>query len=201
VAVGLVSAQCGGDKPDEIWVVYTLQPHPDGTLTGDSVRASTNSACAAKRTVKFTRTGDADPNKVADPAVLPTRLTTPADALRGRYRETSTFPNGTIVPARLLTANTYCLRTGDRCMSLFHGSDGAVTLMFAKDKWTRNEQGTTMCGGGGTAQITINAEYPLPEQMDDPIALLTGSGNETVAAGGACSGGGDFQDKFERTGD
>lgn len=201
VAVGLASAQCGGDKPDEIWVVYTLKPQPDGTLSGESVRASTNSACAAKRTVKFTRTGDADPNKVADPAVLPTRSTSPADALRGRYRETSTFTNGTIVAPRLLTANTYCLRTGDRCMSLFHGSDGAVTLMFAKDKWTRNEQGTTMCGGGGTAQITVNAVYPLPAEMEDPIAVLTGQGNEVVAAGGACTGGGDFNDRFERTGD
>ena len=201
VAVGLASAQCGGDKPDEIWVVYTLQPQPDGTLSGETVRASTNTACAAKRTVKFTRTGDADPNKVADPAVLPPRLTTPADALRGRYRETTTFTSTTVVPPRILTANTYCLRTGDRCMSLFHGSDGAVTLMFAKDKWARIEQGTTMCGGGGTAQITVNAEYPLPAEMDDPIALLTGHGNEAVAAGGACTGGGDFNDRFERLGD
>jgi serine/threonine protein kinase len=201
VAVGLASAQCGGDKPDEIWAVYTLQPQPDGTLSGETVRASTNTACAAKRTVKFTRTGDADPNKVADPAVLPPRLTTPADALRGRYRETTTFTTSTVVPPRILTANTYCLRTGDRCMSLFHGSDGAVTLMFAKDKWTRIEQGTTMCGGGGTAQITVNAEYPLPAEMDDPIALLTGHGNEVVAAGGACTGGGDFNDRFERMGD
>jgi serine/threonine protein kinase len=200
IAVGLASAQCGGPTPDEIWVVYSLQPHPDGTLTGESVRASTNSACAAKRTVKFTRTGDADPNKVADPAVLPPRLTSPADALRGRYRETTTFTNATVVPPRLLTANTYCLRTGDRCMSLFHGPDGAVTLMFAKDKWTRNEQGTTMCGGGGTAQITVNAEYPLPAEMEDPIAVLTGHGNEVVAAGGACTGGGEFDDRFERTG-
>jgi hypothetical protein len=86
-------------------------------------------------------------------------------------------------------------------MSLFHGSDGAVTLMFANDKWTRNEHGTTMCSAEGTAQITTNAEYPMPAQMDDPIALLTGSGIETVAAGAACTGGGDFQDKFERTGD
>jgi serine/threonine protein kinase len=201
VAVGLASAQCGGDKPDEIWVVYTLKPQPDGTLSGESVRASTNTACAAKRTVKFTRTGDADPNKVADPAVLPPRSTSPAVALRGRYRETSTFTNGTIVPPRLLTGNTYCLRTGDRCMSLFHGSDGAVTLMFAKDKWTRNEQGTTMCGGGGTAQIAVNAVYPLPAEMEDPIAVLTGQGNEAVAAGGACTGGGDFNDRFERAGD
>jgi serine/threonine protein kinase len=28
VAVGLASAQCGGDTPAELWVVYTLQPHP-----------------------------------------------------------------------------------------------------------------------------------------------------------------------------
>ncbi|MDT5018368.1 MAG: eukaryotic-like serine/threonine-protein kinase [Mycobacterium sp.] len=202
VAVGLASAQCGGDKPDEIWVVYSLQPQPDGTLSGETIRASTNSACAAKRTVKFTRTGDADPNRVADPAVLPTRATTTADALRGNYRETTTFTNGTYVPSKVFTANTYCLRTGDRCMSLFHGSAGAaVTLMFAKDKWTRNEQGTTTCGAGGTAQITINAEYPLPAEMEDPIALLTGHGNAVVAAGGACTGGGDFNDRFERTSD
>jgi serine/threonine-protein kinase len=201
VAVGLASAQCsGGPTPDEIWVIYTLQPHPDGTLSGESVRASTNSACAAKRTVKFTRTGDADPNKVADPAVLPPRATSPADALRGRYRETTSFTNGTIVAPRLLTANTYCLRTGDRCMSLFHGPDGAVTLIFANDKWTRNEQGTTNCSISGTAQITTTAEYPLPKEMEDPIAVLTGHGNVVVAEGGACTGGGEFDDRFERTG-
>lgn len=202
VAVGLASALCGGDKPDEIWVIYTLTPQPDGTLTGETIRDSTNSACAAKRTVKFTRTGDADPNKVADPAVLPTRATSPADVLRGRYRETTTFTNAAMAPPpRVLTADTYCLRTGDRCMSLFHGPDGAVTLMYANDKWTRNEQGTTNCGGGGTAQITVNAEYPMPTQIEDPLALLTGSGTLVVAPGGACTGGGEFEDRFERTGD
>ena len=201
MAVGLASALCGGDKPDEIWVVYTLKPQPDGTLSGESIRASTNSACAAKRTMKFTRTGDADPNKVADPTVLPTRSSTIADALRGSYRETTIFTNGTVVPPSVLTANTYCLRTGDRCMSLFHGPAGAVTLMFAKDKWTRTEQGTTMCGAGGTAQLTITADYPLPAELEDPIAVLTGRGSQQVAPGGDCTGGGDFEDRFERTGD
>ncbi|MDT5247180.1 MAG: eukaryotic-like serine/threonine-protein kinase [Mycobacterium sp.] len=201
VAVGLASADCGGDKPDELWVVYTLQPAPDGTLTGETIRASTNSACAAKRSVKFTRTGDPDLNKVPDPAVLPPRVSNTADVLRGSYRQTTTFTNGNVVPGKVLTANTYCLRTGDRCMSLFHADGGAVTLMFADDKWTRNEQGTTMCAGGGTAQVTITAEYPMPVQIDDPIALLTGRGSQTVAAGGACTGGGDFEDKFQRTGD
>ncbi|WP_157681339.1 serine/threonine-protein kinase [Mycobacterium sp. JS623] len=200
VAVGLASAQCG-DASAELWVVFTLQPHPDGTLSGESVRASTNGACAAKRTVKFTRTGDPDLNKVPDPDVLPPRSVTPAEALRGSYRQTTTFANGNVLPGGVLTANTYCLRTGDRCMSLFHNPDGAVTLMFANDKWTRNEQGTTMCGAGGTAQMTITAEYPMPAQLDDPLSVLTGNGNQTVAAGGGCSGGGAFSDKFERTGD
>jgi serine/threonine-protein kinase len=200
VAVGLASAQCG-EAPAELWVVYTLQPHPDGTLTGETVRASTDGACSAKRTVNFTRTGDADLNKVPDPAVLPPRTVNPADALRGSYRQTTTFTNGNVVPGSVLTVNTYCLRTGDRCMSLFHGTNGVVTLMFAADKWTRNEGGTTTCSAGGTAHVTITADYPLPVHLDDPIPLLTGRGNQTVAAGSDCAGGGDFQDKFERTGD
>jgi serine/threonine-protein kinase len=201
VAVALASAPCGTPTPVEMWVVYTLQPQPDGTLSGESIRASTNSGCAAKRSLKFTRTGDPDANKVPDPSVLPPRTATVADALRGSYRETTTFSNGNVVSGKVLTANTYCLRTGGRCLSLFHASDGVVTLIYATDKWTRNEQGTVMCGGGGTSQMTITAEYPLPAQMDDPIALLTGHGTQTIAAGGACNGGGDFNDKFERTGD
>ena len=73
--------------------------------------------------------------------------------------------------------------------------------MFADDKWTRNEEGTTMCSASGSAHVTITAEYPLPAQLDDPIAVLTGRGKQTMAAGGDCTGGGDFEDRFERTGD
>jgi serine/threonine-protein kinase len=201
VAVGLASAQCGSDTPEELWVVFTLRPQPDGTLTGETVRASTNGVCAAKRTVKFTRTGDPDPNKVPDPDVLPPRSVTPADGLRGRYRQTTTFADGNVLPGATLQADTYCLRTGDRCMSLFHGPEGIVTLMFAGDKWTRNEKGVSPCAAGGTAEMTVTAEYPMPATLDDPIATLTGRGKQTVAPGGACAGGGDFQDRFERTGD
>ena len=151
--------------------------------------------------MKFTRTGDPDLNKVPDPAVQPSRVVTPAEGLRGSYRETTTFTNGNVIPGKVLTANTYCLRTGDRCMSLFYAGEGAVTLIFAKDKWTRNEKGTTTCTASGTSQTTITAEYPLPRELDDPIAQLNGRGTQTIAPGGACTGGGDFEDKFERTGD
>jgi serine/threonine-protein kinase len=121
--------------------------------------------------------------------------------LRGSYLETTTFTDGSVVTGKNLTADTYCLRTGDRCMSLFHAGGQAVTLLYADEKWARNEKGTTACGAGGTAQMTITADYPMPRQLDDPISVLTGRGTQTVAPGGACTGGGDFEDRFERTGD
>ena len=200
VAVALASAQCI-NGPTEFWVVYKLQPQPDGSLSGETTRASIDSGCSAKRTVKFTRTGDVDVNKVPDPAVLPPRSASAAEALHGSYRESTTFANGNVLPAADLTARTDCLRDVDRCMSLLHAPDGVITMIFEDGKWTRNEVGMTNCSAGGTAQITITAEFPLPEQLEDPIPVLTGRGTQTVAAGGGCTGGGDFVDTFERTGD
>jgi serine/threonine-protein kinase len=199
VAVGLGSTSCN-DAPTEVWVVFTLQPQPDGTLTGETTRSTINSCSAAKRTVTFTRTGDPDLAKAPDPASLPPRAASPSTALRGRYHETITYANGGSAPGQDdLTVRTVCLRTGDRCMSLFHAIDGVVPLVFSGDKWTRDDEGTVPCNSGGTAHIKLSAEYPLPDPLQDPIPLLTGHGhNETT--GSTCAGGA-FEDKFERTGD
>jgi serine/threonine protein kinase, bacterial len=199
VAVGLGSTPCN-DAPTEVWVVFTLQPQPDGTLTGDTTRSTINSCSAAKRTVTFTRTGDPDLTKVPDPASLPPRAASPSTALHGRYHETITYANGGSAPGQDdLMVRTVCLRNGDRCMSLFHAIDGVVPLVFGGGKWTRDDEGTVPCNSGGTAHIKLSAEYPLPDPLQDPIPLLTGHGrNETI--GSTCAGG-DFEDKFERTGD
>jgi serine/threonine-protein kinase len=199
VAVGLGSTSCN-DAPTEVWVVFTLQPQPDGTLSGETTRSTTNSCSTAKRTVTFTRTGDPDLAKVPDPAALPPRAASPSTALRGRYHETITYANGGSAPGQDdLTVRTVCLRTGDRCMSLFHAIDGVVPLVFSGGKWTRDDEGTVPCNLGGTVNIKLSAEYPLPEPLQDPIPLLTGRGHN-VTTGSACAGG-DFEDKFERTGD
>jgi hypothetical protein len=79
--------------------------------------------------------------------------------------------------------------------------DQAVSLMYAEGKWTRDESGPSPCAAGRTATVSITAEYPLPATVDDRIALLVGRGTQTVAPGSACTGGGDFHDRFERTGD
>jgi serine/threonine protein kinase, bacterial len=199
IAVGLGSTQCN-DAPVEVWAVFTLQPQPDGTLSGETTRGTTNSCNASKRTVTFTRTGDADTAKVPDPAGLPPRAVSPASALHGRYHEAITYANGGSAPGQDdLTVHTECLRTGDRCMSMFHAPDGVVPLVFAAGKWTRDDVGTVPCNLGGMTQVKITAEYPLPADLQDPIPVLTGHGSN-VSTGSACSGG-DFEDKFVRTGD
>ncbi len=199
IAVGLGSTPCN-NAPAEVWVVFTLHPQPDGTLSGETTRSTTNSCSAGKRSVTFTRTGDPDVAKVPDPATLPPRAASPSTALHGRYHETITYANGNSAPGQDdLTVRTECLRTGERCMSLFHAPDGVVPLVFSGGKWTRDDEGTVPCNLGGTVHIKLTAEYPLPDPLQDPIPVLTGHG-QNVTTGSACAGG-DFEDKFERTGD
>ncbi|MFZ0905772.1 MAG: serine/threonine-protein kinase [Mycobacterium sp.] len=199
VAVGLGSTPCN-NAPAEVWVVFTLQPQPDGTLSGETTRSTTNSCSSGKRHVTFTRTGDPDVAKIPDPAALPPRAASPAAALHGRYHETITYANGNAAPGQDdLTVRTECLRAGDRCMSLFHAPDGDAPLVFSGGKWTRDDEGTVPCNLGGTAHIKLTAEYPLPDPLQEPIPVLTGNG-QNVTTESACAGGG-FEDKFERTGD
>jgi serine/threonine-protein kinase len=199
VAVGLGSTQCN-NAPAEVWVVFTLQPQPDGTLSGDTTRSTTNSCSTAKRTVTFTRTGDADIATVPDPSALPPRAASPAAALHGRYHEAITYSNGNSAPGQDdVLVRTECLRSGERCMSLFHAPDGVVPLVFGAGKWTRDDEGTVPCNLGGMTNLKITAEYPLPADLQDPIPVLTGHG-QNISTGSACSGG-DFEDKFVRTGD
>lgn len=41
----------------------------------------------------------------------------------------------------------------------------------------------------------------MPPTLDDPISVLTGRGAQAIAPGSACTGGGDFEGRFDRTGD
>ena len=130
-AVGTTRETCGSASVD-FWDVITLQTHPDGTLAGEYSSVASNVAasngCDTLRAVTFTRTGDVDVASLHDPAAQPPRVVSPAEALRGRYRETKASTVGTQDYDYTVTTN--CLRTGDRCMSLFHNSDSYVPLVF-----------------------------------------------------------------------
>ena len=92
LAVGVGSTNCG-KAVGEVWEVYTLQPRSDGTLAGESNQLM-GVGCANKRPVTFNRTGDVDLNTLPDPASLPPRVVSPAEAVRGHYQETDVTPNG-----------------------------------------------------------------------------------------------------------
>lgn len=199
VAVATGSVQCN-NAPTESWVVFTLTPKPNGTLTGETVRATVNGCSSGKRAVTFTRTGDGDPSAVPDPATLPARTASPASTLHGRYHENIVYANGNFPPGSPdLQVITQCLRTGDRCISAFHAADGGVTLVFVNGKWIRNEEGIVPCAKSGTTHIKITADFPLPDPLEDPISVLEGHGQNTSTTP-ECSGG-DFTEKFVRTGD
>ena len=59
----------------------------------------TSNGCFRKRTVAFTRTADTDISLLPDPASLPPRVVSPAEALHGSYDGELTYANGlTLVP-------------------------------------------------------------------------------------------------------
>jgi hypothetical protein len=145
-AVGTGSEQCQG-APAEIWVVLTLQPRPDGTLTGEAT-GTTSNTCSGRQTVTFTRTGDVDVDSLPDPASLPPRVVSPAEGLRGRYHSTRKFTGGFGQMEGDYQVVTNCLRTGDRCMSYFHAPADFRPLVFNGGTWTLDTSNEGKCDDG-----------------------------------------------------
>jgi serine/threonine-protein kinase len=199
MAVGIDSGTCLNAAPDERWEVVTLQPRPDGTLSGES-SITDSSGCVDKRTVTFTRIGDVDVNSLPDPASQPPRLASPAEALHGRYHDVTTYSTG--IEENDFGVRTDCLRTGERCMSSFHNPNQERDFIFGNGKWTRNEQFDAPCSIGGTTHVAMTGEFPLPQPRQNPITLLTGHGHQGAPGNTtACAAGGDYDEKFTRTGD
>ncbi|WP_029114306.1 serine/threonine-protein kinase [Mycobacterium sp. URHB0044] len=202
LSVVVAPGQCKGAQT-ETWQVFRVQPRPDGGLTGEYTR-TTGDQCAEKRTVTFTRTGDldldADFYTPADPAGLPPRVVSPAEALRGRYHVTRTF---TMKGLPVLQADapvvTDCLRTGDRCMSYFAISAGDLPLVFDGGKWAWTDRTEGPCPNGDLSTLKADAQFPLPQPPQNPIAQLSGRG--TWVQTGSCAIDLQFDETFTRTGD
>jgi serine/threonine protein kinase len=180
LAVSVSSGTCN-NLEGQVWEVITLQPRSNGTFAGESTQTMTK-GCANKRAVTFTRLSDVDLNSLADPATLPPRVVSPAEALHGHYRETGSQPNG-YHEQNEFVVHTDCLRTGDRCMSLFHQPPAsAMALVFGGgNNWIYDRGFDSRCPRGGvTSHVRITAQFPLPQPPQDPVALLSGHGREEV---------------------
>ncbi|MFZ0832163.1 MAG: serine/threonine protein kinase, partial [Mycobacterium sp.] len=198
-SVDATSGTCQ-DAPTEYWESLSLEQRSDGSLQGDYIVRSTTS-CARNQQVGFTRTGGVqDGVAIADPERQPPRVVSPAQSLHGRYQETDNYVTDRRTAAASFDIQSYCLRTGDRCLSFWQNPDDVKNLLFSNDKWVlTNTTSDAECQNGGSANREISLEYPLPQPKQDPIALLTGRGHYTLT--GACPFASDFDSRVERTGD
>jgi serine/threonine kinase PknH len=181
LAVSISRRSCRDYADDEAWNVISLQPQPDGTMTGEMTQTTVHD-CFNKRTLTFSRTGDTDTSRLSDPAALPPRTPSPANALHGRYAEVVTAADG-FVWRYEYAARTDCLRTGDRCISYFGNAEQRTseTYVFANGTWTRDTTYDGACAGGGTNRIKNTATMSLPQPPQDPINQLVGHGYKDIA--------------------
>jgi serine/threonine-protein kinase len=197
-----VSASAGTcqNAPAENWEAMSLQAQPGGGLQGEFIARATT-GCGRNQQVTFTRTGDVqDGVSVTDPAAQPARVKSPAQALHGSYRETDTYTDGGRNTEVTFNIQTYCLRTGERCLSSWVNPDHAKVLVFSGTQWDlTTTTSNAACTNGGRADRNFSAQYPLPQPPQDPIALLTGRGHYTIT--GDCPFNSDFESRVERSGD
>ncbi|OBA80744.1 hypothetical protein A9W99_15860 [Mycobacterium sp. 1164966.3] len=198
LAVSVGSSTCG-PLEGEVWEAFTLRTRPDGTFVGEATQTMTK-GCANKRTVTFTRTGDVDVSTLPSPGTLPARVVSPAEALHGRYHQSSVQPNG-FKEQNDYVVETTCLRAGDRCMSLFHRPPAAaMAMVFGAGNWFYDREFDAPCAKGGTTHVRIVVPFPLPQPLQDPVALITGHGHEELTGAAGC-GSTDVDVKFVRIGD
>jgi len=183
--VGISHIDCGNPN-DEAWNVISLAPQADGTLSGESTRASAG-GCFMKRNVTLTRKGDADISPLPDPTHLDPRAVSPAEALHGKYDFQTSYADGYKTGVSNYGVRTDGLRTGDRCVSFFLAPDGAYEpYVFANGTWTLNEESPHVhCSLGGTFSTTYSATMALPQPPQNPIASLIAHGYDNVAPGAA----------------
>jgi serine/threonine-protein kinase len=198
-AISATPGPCQGVSA-ELWESVSLQSRPDRSLQGEFIVRSAP-GCARTQRVTFTRTGDVKGGaSIADPSTQPPWVVSPAQALYGRYRETDTYAASGRNAEVDFDVQTYCLRTGQRCLSYWQNANDTKVLVFTPNAWvlatTRSE---SACQNGGRAHRDITLQYPLPQPPQDPITLVTGRGHYTVT--GDCPFNSDFDSRVQRTGD
>jgi serine/threonine protein kinase len=200
IGVSATQGTCD-NAPAEYWESMSLQQRQDGSLVGEfDVRPTTG--CAHNQQVTFTRTGAAQAGvSVADPKAQPPRVISPAQGLGGRYQETETSPaNPSSNYSLSFGIQSYCLRTGQRCLSDWQNPQDPRTFLYSQDQWVLTNTSVGVdCTKGGKARKDTSLTYPLPQPTPNPITLLTGHGHYTLT--GDCSENFDFDSRVERTGD
>jgi hypothetical protein len=75
-----------------------------------------------------------------------------------------------------------------------------MLMVFADGKWVYDREFDAPCSRGGMTHASILVPFPLPQQPQDPVALIAGHGHEEITGAPGC-GSTDVDVKFARIGD
>ncbi len=195
--IGTVDAQS--------WSIITLTPRLDETMTGVYTWVTSPELCATRQAVSVRPTHAAgDEVAPPDPAEQPPRVVSPAAGLWGTYTYTQTYPKtGEVFPSHTYSGRTYCLRTGDRCLTFMTNPDtnSVLSMTFADGHWSATlPSGEGKCSDDvGKVQRTSVDDFPLPHGPQNPIMLLVGKTVQTFT--GDCPGTAELDVRLQRTGD
>lgn len=196
LAATVVQAKCKNVDAEQ-WVAISIAPQPDGSLAGDAMTLTAN-VCGTNRTIKLSRIGDADISVLPDPATVGPRTSSPAEALHGSYHLTAEYDSGRRDEYDY-RVRTDCLRTGDRCISLFATPESLLAYVFGNGVWTTNTAFKGKCAKSGeSADITVTGTLVLPDPPQHPITELIGQSHLESTCSDPTS---EMTDKFTRTGD
>jgi serine/threonine-protein kinase len=170
-------------------------------MSGEWIDNAPN-GCSRKRTLTFARVAEADVSLLPDPAILPPRSVSPAEALHGGYDFVLTNVGRNPAPALHLISRTDCLRAGNRCLSALMSPEtgGIRGLVFEDGSWASTQEYDTTCPKGGNVHAKLTSTLPLPQPLQDPIRLLGGHGYSDYTPSTKCPSG-PIDETYTRTGD
>lgn len=191
---------CGGT---EMWGAFSLAATTGGSMSGEYRFAHADgNECNGKRPVTFNRIGDPDPSiRTLELSQLEARKSSPAEALHGSYHYTQTYDKAGDKYEYDYSATTLCLRSGERCITVFFNSDGQQAFIFfgGLSYWTRTLNTDGSCRNGQPNKQQMSITLPLPDPQQNPITMLTGRGTLNTLT--QCAGSQTFDVALTRTGD
>jgi hypothetical protein len=160
--------------------MWSLEPHPDGTLSGIMSDVLFGGSCpeVVRTPVTLTRTGDAAPG-VVDPASVPPRGPAAPEAFRGRYTRTNTpLDGGDVGKTQTSDVRTLCVRNTTDCVTVLTATASTakyntIAWEFTGGRWTSASD--YACSADGSAHQISLLEFPLPQPTPNPITALNGT--------------------------
>lgn len=172
-----------GEQTTEEFRTLTLTAGHDGGFTGLYRSLTTaNNGCNFDREVTVKRIGDVDPGvHLADPSILADRVVNRASGFHGRYKFVLTDKAGDAQPPLERKVQTYCERTGDRCVALLTAENRELIWALGDGTWNFATTVPQTCPDKRPTTHKDTATFALPESSENPIAKVAGTLTRVVA--------------------